>query len=116
MDDDRNSLEHIAKSLAYCEHIGAEMFSRGIAVRPDLCEISAAMIALREKLHTWLLDRPRPPARNIQQYWPAFCPVCGWAGLSCECEGGQPIADTGDYDDVRCPVCACEVDDDIRAT
>lgn len=33
------------------------------------------------------------------------CPECNWQGMSNECEGGGPIADTGDYDNIVCPKC-----------
>lgn len=39
------------------------------------------------------------------EYWKASCPSCQWTGLSRDCAGGNQIADTGDYDDVRCPEC-----------
>ena len=38
-------------------------------------------------------------------YWTAKCPKCGWVGKSIECEGGQAIADTGDFSEVVCPQC-----------
>ena len=42
---------------------------------------------------------------DLQEYWIAKCPRCGWVGLSGNCEGGDPIGDTGDYDDCYCPKC-----------
>lgn len=39
------------------------------------------------------------------KWWAAYCPKCQWSGLSRDCEGGHPIADTGDYDEVLCPKC-----------
>lgn len=39
------------------------------------------------------------------RYYPAECPHCGWVGSSAKLKGGGQIADTGDYDDVYCPVC-----------
>lgn len=38
-------------------------------------------------------------------YWAAICRDCGWTGMSNECGGGNPIADTGDFDDITCPKC-----------
>ena len=35
----------------------------------------------------------------------AQCNKCGWFGYNNELAGGGQIADTGDYDDARCPVC-----------
>jgi hypothetical protein len=115
MDGDREALEAVAKSLAYCEWTGAELSSGGIAVRADLREISDGMIALRKKIHGWLRERPRCTAKDSMGWWSAFCDECGWAGLSRDCEGGWPIADTGDHEDPRCPVCLTVLDEDKRA-
>lgn len=49
--------------------------------------------------------RPEYTADELRRWWPAVCPACGWRGLSRDCAGGQPIADTGDYGDVLCPTC-----------
>jgi hypothetical protein len=40
-----------------------------------------------------------------KSYWPAFCPRCGWVGMSDETKGGSPIADTGDFNAIVCPEC-----------
>lgn len=37
-------------------------------------------------------------------YYTVKC-ECGWWGSSRLLSGGIPLADTGDYDDVYCPVC-----------
>lgn len=37
--------------------------------------------------------------------WKARCFECGWRGLSSECHGGQPIADTGGHGELLCPKC-----------
>jgi len=42
---------------------------------------------------------------ELKKYWIARCPECGWKGLSRDCNGFAPIADTGDYDDGTCPRC-----------
>ena len=39
------------------------------------------------------------------RYFLAECGGCGWWGCSSLLGGGSPIADTGDYLDVYCPVC-----------
>lgn len=39
------------------------------------------------------------------KFFPCQCPKCGWRGMSDETEGGNPIADTGDFNDIVCPVC-----------
>jgi hypothetical protein len=41
----------------------------------------------------------------MSNYYYCECPKCGWKGSSEFLLGGGPIADTGDYDDVYCPVC-----------
>lgn len=42
---------------------------------------------------------------ELEKWWIATCPRCGWEGLSKDCKGGEQIADTGDYDDCYCPEC-----------
>lgn len=43
---------------------------------------------------------------SLNTYYLVAC-KCGWKGSSCECNGGTPLADTGDYNDVTCPACGC---------
>lgn len=38
-------------------------------------------------------------------FYACECEECGWWGSSELCDGGTQIADTGDYDDIFCPVC-----------
>lgn len=38
-------------------------------------------------------------------WYGAKCPECGWIGSSQDCEGGRPIADTGDFSPIVCPEC-----------
>lgn len=40
-----------------------------------------------------------------EDYYLAKCNKCGWYGSSRFLLGGEPIADTGDYNDVYCPIC-----------
>lgn len=53
---------------------------------------------------------------ELEKWWHAQCPKCGWDGLSRDCAGGEPIADTGDFNDPLCPMCIkkddCVVVDD----
>lgn len=42
---------------------------------------------------------------ELAVFYPVFCPSCGWKGLSRDTAGGGQIADTGDYDDIYCPMC-----------
>lgn len=49
---------------------------------------------------------------ELKKWWKARCPRCGWKGLSRDCNGGNPLADTGDYSDVVCPICDSIVEDD----
>ncbi len=44
------------------------------------------------------------------EYWDAVCLKCNWSGSSKDCQCGQ-IADTGDYEDCRCPKCGEVVED-----
>lgn len=39
------------------------------------------------------------------KYYPCICPACNWIGMSNEAAGGNQIADTGDYNDIVCPIC-----------
>ena len=39
------------------------------------------------------------------KYYLAECRKCGWWGSSELLNGGHQLADTGDYDDVYCPIC-----------
>jgi hypothetical protein len=41
---------------------------------------------------------------DLKRYWFVECPKCGWKGLSRDTDCSQ-IADTGDYDDPKCPKC-----------
>ena len=49
---------------------------------------------------------------ELKKCWKARCPKCGWKGLSRDCNGGNSLADTGDYSDVVCPICDSIVEDD----
>ncbi len=42
---------------------------------------------------------------ELRTWYLCKCPQCGWRGLSRDCAGGGQFADTGDYNDVVCPVC-----------
>lgn len=44
----------------------------------------------------------------MERHWIAQCPECKWIGKSTDCGGGGPLADTGDYNDIVCPVCLKE--------
>ena len=47
-------------------------------------------------------------------YWHAMCFNCGWSGSSKKTDGGGPIADTGDYDDLYCPTCGGDDIEDFK--
>ena len=52
------------------------------------------------------IERVAPYSEEeLKKWWLAYCPKCGWKGLSRDCRGGEQLADTGDYSDVTCPVC-----------
>jgi rubrerythrin len=52
---------------------------------------------------------------DSNKWYGARCSKCGWEGSSEKLGGGYPIADTGDYADVCCPVCnSYEIDDSDR--
>jgi hypothetical protein len=67
--------------------------------------LSSALLTNKPKAETYTAD-------ELKQWWPAVCPKCHWKGLSRDCAGGGQIADTGDYDDVSCPICGELVEDD----
>lgn len=48
-------------------------------------------------------------------YYGCKCVKCGWIGSSETAGGGEPLADTGDFDDVYCPKCGGELDDSTEA-
>lgn len=48
---------------------------------------------------------------ELEKYWIAKCVKCSWTGLSRDCDGGHPIADTGDYTDCICPICGADVEE-----
>jgi len=39
------------------------------------------------------------------KFYPCECLRCGWKGMSDEAAGGEAIADSGDYNDIVCPIC-----------
>jgi len=48
---------------------------------------------------------------ELKKYWTAWCPECGWVGLSRDCGGGNAIVDLGDCSDPICPKCYSVVND-----
>lgn len=70
------------------------------------CCIAAVVRLTRDHLQKW----PEFTDDELKVYWRAYCPHCGWKGLSRDCAGGMAIADTGDYGDVICPKCYKAVD------
>lgn len=42
---------------------------------------------------------------ELREWFPVMCNHCGWRGLSRDCTGGGPIADTGDFNEITCPQC-----------
>lgn len=71
--------------------------------------LMAAAIGLWLLLRSWRMRRRYGTkfytAEELERFWAAICPFCGWRGLSRDCAGGMQIADTGDFDNVVCPVC-----------
>lgn len=53
---------------------------------------------------------------NSGGYYVVECQECGEVYPSQECDGGGPIADTGDYNDALCPRCGCESPDECSDT
>ena len=47
----------------------------------------------------------RLTAELADRYWDCRCGNCGWAGSTEHVAGGISIADTGDYSELRCPIC-----------
>jgi hypothetical protein len=52
---------------------------------------------------------------EMKKYYFCECKLCGWRGSSQFAVGGHSIADTGDYDDIRCPICgSSNIDDEVE--
>ena len=52
------------------------------------------------------MSLPTYTAEELQKWWPARCPRCGWRGLSRDCHGGEAMGETGDYTELACPTCS----------
>jgi predicted RNA-binding Zn-ribbon protein involved in translation (DUF1610 family) len=44
-------------------------------------------------------------ADDLSRFYNVKCKKCGWFGSSEFTDGGEEIADTGDYEDILCPAC-----------
>jgi hypothetical protein len=53
---------------------------------------------------------------NSGGYYVVECQECGEVYPSQQCDGGGPIADTGDYNDALCPHCGCESPEECNDT
>ena len=53
---------------------------------------------------------------NSGGYYVVECQECGEIYPSQQCDGGGPIADTGDYNDALCPHCGCESPEECNDT
>lgn len=43
------------------------------------------------------------------------CRKCLWQGCSSQVHGGYPIADTGDYSELQCPICdSIHLNDEVK--
>ena len=50
---------------------------------------------------------------EYKHYYYCHCRSCGFSGWSKYFNGGKPLADTGDYSDIRCPKCnSSDIDED----
>ena len=85
-------------------------------MRADFDALQAALSSIKaenEKLKEAKVKRIVP----TDSYFVAECERCGFKASSKDWLGGGQIADTGDYDDVYCPVCGSiecgEAEDDI---
>lgn len=54
---------------------------------------------------TFFIEKMLNSLSDKNNYYFGECERCGWSGSSSVMAGGGQIADTGDYDDVRCPIC-----------
>ncbi len=71
----------------------------------DANDEDALKIIKEETIPTEVKTKVKYSEEELKKWWLALCPKCGWNGLSRDCNGGNPMADTGDYSDVTCPVC-----------
>lgn len=79
-------------------------------MRDEIANLDGEVEALRRTVHDMSKSLIVTP-KDAGKYWKAQCPECHWVGPSKYCGGGGPIADTGDYSDITCPVCGHDVDD-----
>lgn len=107
----RQHLERAYRALAW-----ADCFDMpGLNGEPPPFTTVEACNAIREAQGVLLeglrqLPMAQPPTPD--GYYPCVCGNCGWKGPSSEAAGGDPIADTGDYSDVVCPICETVLEDD----
>ena len=57
--------------------------------------------------------KPLSEEDKKEEYFLAKCDKCGWYGSSKLTLGGDQIADTGDYDNIYCPICGSSDIDEI---
>lgn len=64
------------------------------------------VMKLSLKKYLWKITRGYTET-DFEEYWEYRCEVCGKTGLSCDLDGGTPIADTGDFNECYCAKCGC---------
>lgn len=92
-------------STYWCQYAAGPGFAEAIVARhnSEIAALEAERDEYRRRLDG-VLKLTSDCGSSLNSYYLVAC-LCGWKGSSSECEGGMPIANTGDYDDIRCPAC-----------
>lgn len=109
----RQRVEDLYKPLQYADYFDMTLDENqepDWGVKEACSAIRRVKVGLIELLQDLELPPPTRPAP--EPYWLCRCPTCKWRGHSGEADGGDPMADTGDFNDVVCPVCGDLVEDD----
>ena len=109
MDDlSRRCMEEIVQKTTGIEWVGVSLddLFDPVPAQGLLGHAIDKCIEARAACLAYLRENPRVmPAWDRKQWWHAVCTNCGWQGPSIQLHGGGPMGDTGDYEDVRCPIC-----------
>jgi hypothetical protein len=71
-------------------------------LRHQLAQVTEECAALRARAVPAFVPYTE---KELRDWFPVMCNCCGWHGLSRDCTGGGPIADTGDFNEITCPKC-----------
>ena len=69
------------------------------------CNLLDAISRIKDNLKKAPMYYRHLQSDDDEHYFQSTCGECGWFGSSRFLGGGAQIADTGDYDDIYCPIC-----------